>query len=126
MFSSEDAEAMYDMALEFAEQAEQDGSELKYRAAINRVYYGVFLFGREQTRTTTDVDVHAEVIRRTRRMRGEIVSQELSDLRTLRQLADYDFSATSAELEVWRTRWEEARKLARRLLDRLAETRGRR
>ena len=117
MIQTTDAEALFNLAQEIAAMTHID-EEIRLRSAINRAYYAAFLLAREKTRILTDVDVHAEVIRRTYR-RNEVAGKRLRLLREHRVNADYEFPAPEAFAD-WQKNWKFVMIKTRVLLDQLA------
>lgn len=74
--------------------AQPPADEARYRSAIGRLYYSLFLTARDNLRVEVQQDVHSEVIRQLRqqdRRRGD----QLKELRRIRTAADYEMAAAS-------------------------------
>ncbi len=117
MFQRDDAQALFQIAQELAAQADSANDVMKWRSAVNRAYYAVFLLAREKTRVTPENDVHAEVVRRVRRQYGDLISRDLFRLKELRRAADYEFPPPE-ELSDWRANWTSTERKAQFLMDR--------
>ena len=66
------------------------GQEMVYRNVINRAYYGAFLTARDSANITSDSgSVHRDVIEHYQNNNKSIISNNLDDLKRLRQIADY-------------------------------------
>ncbi len=81
-------------------------NELKYRSAVSRAYYSVFLLAREKTRLENEVhDVHAKVFQSIRisllRAGKFITFDKMNELKEHRKQADYTFPATNANCMDW-------------------------
>lgn len=76
--------------VEYANQLLQSGGEeMEHRNVINRAYYGAFLTARAVAKITTDSgSVHQKVIEYYQD-KMSIISNQLDDLKRLRQTADY-------------------------------------
>ncbi len=100
------ARAMLKIAEELVESGRIEKSELKYRAAVNRAYYCVFLFARAKTGLENEIhDVHGSVLSRLyprfARVRKTETFNSISKLRKYREQADYAFPTSEPECQDW-------------------------
>ena len=103
----ENCRALLVIAQELLESGRVERNELKYRSAVNRAYYSVFLLAREKTKLEIEVhDVHSKVFRemshRLIRIGKQSTVMRIKELREYRQQADYSFPTTLLECEDWR------------------------
>lgn len=98
------------------EIAELYQSEVAWRAAVSRLYYGVYLHARDRLniaqRRRSHEEVRAAIQRRTQRSVGE----QMSELRELREMADYEMNHNE-----WDQKYLKAMRLAERIMDALVK-----
>ena len=103
----ENCRTLLAIAQELLESGMTGRNELKFRSAVNRAYYSIFLLAREKTSLENEVhDVHSKVFReisyRLIRIGKQSTVMRVKELREYRQQADYSFPATIPECEDWK------------------------
>lgn len=110
-----------DLADELAAEDSQENppGEIKLRTAVGRAYYGVFLVAREITGVIEQNGVHSAVVHHIRRRYGFLVGENLSRLKDLREMADYEFPVTNQNFSDWGRNWSTAKMRAEQILEKL-------
>ena len=98
---------LFAIAKHLHESGCNEGSELKFRSAINRAYYSVFLLAREKTGLkNVQHDVHNQVLsaiyEKLRRTGDFSLHSQIKNLRSHRSEADYNFPSNSNDCADWK------------------------
>lgn len=102
------------------ELASQDGTEVKFRTAIGRAYYALFLLARTKSNVTGAEDVHKRVGSVVSNKPGySIMGSQLRTLHRLRVEADYYLTPSDAAFEDWERNWKDAEHLVNAILPKL-------
>jgi len=119
MSQPSDSRAIMDLALELGQLAQADKNEFKYRSAVSRAYYAVFLLARDTMNVpaSDSHSVHTDVQNAFKqREPSKLVRDDYHKLKELRKSADYDFPAKEDHKE-WDKNWQFAATKAPWLLD---------
>ena len=105
--------------LNVAQELAAGGGESRFRAAVGRAYYALFLLARERTGaypTTKSQSAHALVLSAVGSRKGFSVANDLNQLKKLRVTADYQLVPTKPGEQDWTKNWTRAQWLVGRLL----------
>ena len=103
----ETSKEILEIAKHLHESGCTDGSELKFRSAINRAYYSVFLLARQKTRLENEQhDVHNQVLsavyEKLKRTGDFSLHSLIKKLKSHRSEADYNFPSNSSDCANWK------------------------
>ncbi len=108
------------LAQKLAEQAKAlenaTDKEVMWRAAVNRAYYAAFLAGRDKFGITAKQGVHT-LVKQQIDVRDSVLAAVYDSLKTLREVADYQFPPDSPAYTDWEQNWEDAEESAITLLN---------
>ena len=108
------------LAQNLAEQAKTASSisesEVLRRAAVGRIYYAVFLTGREKFAITVERGVHA-LVQESIRAKDPVLAAVYENLKILRSVADYQFPPVNPAFADWEQNWTDAEDWALTILD---------
>ena len=106
--------------LNLAHDLANQGEEARFRTAINRAYYALFLIAREKTGVKGKRQVHRETINRVKRRSGyRTAGDQLDRLFRLRVTADYELLPNAPSDRDWVHNWSDARAIIARILPKL-------
>ncbi len=86
------------------------------RTVVSRAYYAIFLVVQDRLSVVTQYDVHSEVLARLQRRHKYAAKSLLSEMRRLRQVADYEMAPSDVAYSDWRKNWDRQDLLASSLL----------
>ena len=100
-------QAMLKLAIELLISGSSENNEFKFRAAVNRAYYSVFLLGRMKTGLENETKgVHGKVLNglypSLRNARRLTTYAKIEDLRSYREQADYVFPSLHPACLDWK------------------------
>jgi len=93
---------------------QQPPEEGRFRTAVGRAYYSLFLIARENLRIRVREDVHSAVIR-SLRAQNRRLGDQLDQLRHYRVVADYELIPDDPTKQNWEQNWNYVWQLATRL-----------
>lgn len=106
--------------LNLARELAQGGTEAKFRTAIGRAYYALFLLAYGKSNVTGTENVHRRVGLVVSSKPGySIVGSQLRTLHRLRVEADYHLTPSDPAFEDWERNWKDAEHLADAILPKL-------
>ena len=106
--------------LGLARELAQGGTEVKFRTAIGRAYYAVFLIAYGKSNVTGVENVHKRVALVVSNKSGySVVGSQLRTLHRMRVEADYHLTPSTASAGDWERNWKDVEHLADAILPKL-------